>query len=100
MPELVAWQRAHDYPFEFSTEASVNLADDHALLEMMAEANFFAVFVGIESPDPDSLVAMKKKQNTRRILPRAFTRFTAPGYSSPQASSSASTARRRRWRKR
>ena len=68
LPELAEWQRAHDQPFEFSTEASVNLADDEALLEMMKAANFFIVFVGIESPDPDSLVAMKKKQNTRRNL--------------------------------
>ncbi len=68
LPELAGWQRAHDQPFEFSTEASVNLADDQALLEMMKAANFFTVFVGIESPDPDSLVAMKKKQNTRRNL--------------------------------
>ena len=68
LPELAEWQRAHDQPFEFSTEASVNLADDKALLEMMKAANFFIVFVGIESPDPESLVAMKKKQNTRRNL--------------------------------
>ncbi|MGH6771484.1 MAG: B12-binding domain-containing radical SAM protein [Xanthobacteraceae bacterium] len=68
LPELAAWQKAHDYPFEFSTEASVNLADDKALLELMKDANFFAVFVGIESPDPETLVAMKKKQNTRRNI--------------------------------
>jgi radical SAM superfamily enzyme YgiQ (UPF0313 family) len=68
LPELAGWQRAHAQPFEFSTEASVNLADDEALLQMMKAANFFTVFVGIESPDPDSLVAMKKKQNTRRNL--------------------------------
>ena len=79
MPELVAWQRAHDYPFEFSTEASVNLADDDALLKMMAEANFFAVFVGIESPDPASLVAMKKKQNTRRNIAESIHKIYGAG---------------------
>jgi radical SAM superfamily enzyme YgiQ (UPF0313 family) len=68
LPHLAEWQRAHGQPFEFSTEASLNLADDPALLEMMRAANFFTVFVGIESPDPDSLVAMKKKQNTRRDI--------------------------------
>ena len=55
LPELKAWLQARDYPFEFSTEASINLADDDALLRMMTEANFFAVFVGIESPDPETL---------------------------------------------
>src|SRR5437764_10470688 len=65
LPELMQWLEAHDYPFEFSTEASINLADDDELLRMMREANFFLVFIGIESPDPETLVAMKKKQNTR-----------------------------------
>src|ERR1043165_2390488 len=57
---------AHDYPFEFSTEASINLADDEELLQQMKDANFFAVFVGIESPDPETLKQMSKKQNTKR----------------------------------
>lgn len=68
LPQLAAWLKARDYPFEFSTEASVNLADDAELLDLMREANFFAVFVGIESPDPRTLVSTKKKQNTRRNL--------------------------------
>jgi radical SAM superfamily enzyme YgiQ (UPF0313 family) len=68
LPALAEWQRAHDTPFEFSTEASLNLADDPALLAMMKTANFFTVFVGIESPDPEALVAMRKKQNTRRDI--------------------------------
>lgn len=68
LPHLKAWQEEHDYPFEFSTEASVNLSDDDELLRMMRDAGFFGVFVGIESPDPATLVLMKKKQNTRRNL--------------------------------
>ena len=68
LPHLIAWQKQHGYPFEFSTEASINLADDDALLALMREANFFTIFVGIESPDHDTLVSMKKKQNTRRSL--------------------------------
>ncbi|HEX9155130.1 MAG TPA: radical SAM protein, partial [Nitrospira sp.] len=68
LPNLKAWQEEHDYPFEFSTEASVNLSDDDELMRMMREAGFFGLFVGIESPDPETLVLMKKKQNTRRNL--------------------------------
>jgi radical SAM superfamily enzyme YgiQ (UPF0313 family) len=79
LPELAEWQRAHDMPFEFSTEASVNLADDQVLLATMKAANFFAVFVGIESPDPDSLVAMKKKQNTRRNLVESVQKIYGAG---------------------
>jgi radical SAM superfamily enzyme YgiQ (UPF0313 family) len=68
LPHLIAWQKERGYPFEFSTEASINIADDDALLALMREANFFTVFVGIESPDSDTLVSMQKKQNTRRSL--------------------------------
>ena len=68
LPHLKVWQQEHNFPFEFSTEASINLADDHELLALMRECGFFSVFVGIESPDPDALIAMKKKQNTRRGL--------------------------------
>ena len=79
LPELAEWQRGHDQPFEFSTEASVNLADDDALLQMMKAANFFTVFVGIESPDPEALVAMKKKQNTRRNLVESIHKIYGAG---------------------
>jgi radical SAM superfamily enzyme YgiQ (UPF0313 family) len=68
LPHLKAWQEAHGFPFEFSTEASINLADDDALLVLLRECNFFTIFVGIESPDTETLIAMQKKQNTRRSL--------------------------------
>jgi radical SAM superfamily enzyme YgiQ (UPF0313 family) len=68
LPHLIAWQKERGYPFEFSTEASINIADDDALLALMREANFFTIFVGIESPDTETLVSMQKKQNTRRAL--------------------------------
>jgi radical SAM superfamily enzyme YgiQ (UPF0313 family) len=68
LPHLIAWQRERGYPFLFSTEASINMADDDALLALMRAANFFTVFVGIESPDTDTLISMQKKQNTRRSL--------------------------------
>src|SRR5258705_2162758 len=68
LPHLIAWQKERGYPFEFSTEASINIADDEALLALMRAANFFTIFVGIESPDTDTLVSMQKKQNTRRSL--------------------------------
>ena len=68
LPELAAWQRERGYPFMFSTEASLNLADDTELLAMMRDANFFVVFIGIESGDTETLVSMQKKQNTRRSI--------------------------------
>ncbi len=52
----------------FSTEASLNLADDEELLHMLRDCNFFVVFIGIESGDTATLVSMQKKQNTRRSI--------------------------------
>jgi len=79
LPELRKWQEAHGYPFEFTTEASINLADDDELLRLMNEANFIGVFVGIESPDPDTLVMMRKKQNTRRDIAQSIHKMYASG---------------------
>jgi radical SAM superfamily enzyme YgiQ (UPF0313 family) len=79
MPELKTWLETNDYPFEFTTEASVNLADDDDFLRAMREANFVAIFVGIESPNADTLIATKKKQNTRRSLVESIHKIYAAG---------------------
>ncbi|MGA3309240.1 MAG: radical SAM protein [Xanthobacteraceae bacterium] len=79
LPELAKWLEARDYPFEFTTEASINLADDHELLMLMNQANFVGVFVGIESPDTATLIAMRKKQNTRRNIAQSIHKLYAAG---------------------
>jgi radical SAM superfamily enzyme YgiQ (UPF0313 family) len=79
LPHLIQWQLEHGYPFEFSTEASINIADDEALLSLMRQANFFTIFVGIESPDTDTLVSMQKKQNTRRSLAASIHKIYRAG---------------------
>ena len=63
--DMQAWSKAHDYPLAFFTEASLDLAQRPALLEAMVEANFYAVFIGIESPSKESLKETKKYQNLR-----------------------------------
>ncbi len=62
------YQRDHDYRFRFGTEASINLAHDDDLLELFRQAHFAWVFIGIESPDEESLREAKKYQNTRRDM--------------------------------
>ena len=57
------------------------MADDDELLRLMREANFFTIFVGIESPDPKTLVHAKKKQNTRRNLAESVHRIYRAGIS-------------------
>ncbi len=65
---LVDWQQAHGYPVAFSTEASLDLAEDEELMRLMTEAGLATVFVGIESPDEESLRETKKYQNVRGSL--------------------------------
>lgn len=62
---LIPWQEQHGYPMVLSTEASINLADEPELLELMHRANFRQVFIGIESPRPDALAEIRKNQNLR-----------------------------------
>jgi len=68
LPSLIQWQKEREFPFKFLTEASTNLADDKELMQMMSAANFYRVFLGIESPDPKSLVECSKFQNASRNL--------------------------------
>jgi len=68
LKELKVWQQQHQYPFRFNTEASVDLAQDEELMELMVECYFDAVFLGIETPDEESLKLTKKLQNTRNSL--------------------------------
>ncbi len=65
LKDVIAWQERNGYPLSFFTEASIDLADDPELMSLMAEADFIAVFVGIESPDEASLREAKKFQNMR-----------------------------------
>jgi len=66
--ELIPWMQERHYPFTFLTEASINLAEDAELLQLMAQAGFYGVFLGIETPDTDSLQITRKVQNTRHPL--------------------------------
>lgn len=64
--DVAAWQVAEGYPFQFFTEASLNLAEDDELMELMVAANITAVFIGIETPNEESLRETKKYQNVRK----------------------------------
>ena len=66
LPDVTKWQNEREYPFALYTEASVNLADMDALMDAMVSAGLSEVFLGIETPNPDALLKMKKKQNTKK----------------------------------
>jgi len=66
LPALVQWQRGKDIPLQ--TQLSIDLADDAQLTKMLVDAGFRTVFVGIETPDEESLAECSKRQNEGRNL--------------------------------
>ncbi len=68
LPALIRWSNEHGHPFKFTTEVSINLADDPELLKLMVAAGFHHAFVGIETPDDASLAECGKTQNQKRDL--------------------------------
>ena len=78
LPALMKW-RKNKRGIPFNTEASVNLADDKLLMEMMVKAGFDSVFIGIETPDEESLAECNKKQNRNRDLMESVKRVQRSG---------------------
>ena len=79
---MIDWQERHKYPLTFITEASLDLADDEDLLELMDLANIRSVFVGIETPNEDALKETRKTQNLRghnRSIPEKVAAIQAHG---------------------
>jgi len=68
LPALIEWSETRNYPFDFSTEASINLADDEQLMNLMVKSGFNSVFVGIETPSEAGLTECNKVQNTKRDM--------------------------------
>jgi hopanoid C-2 methylase len=63
LPHLIAWQRKHDYPMQFTCEATLNIAKQTEILRLMQQARFLGIFVGIETPETEALMAMRKEHN-------------------------------------
>ncbi|MBL7217494.1 MAG: DUF4070 domain-containing protein [Desulfobacteraceae bacterium] len=78
LPALAEW-RNDKKGIRFNTEASVNLADDRQLMEMMVQAGFDTVFIGIETPDEESLAECNKRQNKNRNLIDSVKRIQRAG---------------------
>lgn len=77
--ELKVWMKENNYPFRITTEASIDLAQDQELMDLMVECNFRAVFLGIETPDEESLNLTKKFQNTRDSLSDSVEKIIRSG---------------------
>ena len=76
---MAEWRTQTPTGFEFITEASLNLADDTELMQLMKDAGFKSVFLGIETPDESGLIASNKLQNTRRSLLDSVARIQSYG---------------------
>ncbi len=68
LPAIIGWMEQRKHPFSFNTQASIDLADDEELMKLMVQAGFDCVFVGIETPNQDSLTECNKVQNKGRDL--------------------------------
>jgi len=79
LPHLIAWQKRNGYPVSFACEATLNIARQTPILEMMREARFEAVFVGIETPELDALKAMRKEHNASLPMLEAIQTLNATG---------------------
>jgi radical SAM superfamily enzyme YgiQ (UPF0313 family) len=80
LPAIIEWSKKKKYPFLFLTEASINLADDDKLMELMTEAGFNRVFIGIETPHEDSLIECNKKQNRNRDMATSLKKIQNRGF--------------------
>ena len=78
LPALIQWQKGKKQ-IPFNTEASVNLADDEPLMEMLVKAGFDTVFIGIETPNEESLAECNKQQNKNRNLLESVKRMQRAG---------------------
>ena len=76
---LAKWRSQYKTSFDFNTEASLNLADDPELMQLMKDAGFVSVFLGIETPDELGLIASNKLQNTRRSLLESVAKIQSYG---------------------
>jgi radical SAM superfamily enzyme YgiQ (UPF0313 family) len=73
------WSEVNNYPFYFTTEATINLADDENLLQLMKEVDFRFVFIGIESPDDEILKSTQKKLNVNRPIVKTIKKIYSYG---------------------
>ena len=79
LPTIIEWRKRKKRPFPLFTEASINLADDEELMQLMVEAGFDRVFIGIETPNEESLVECNKSQNQNRDLVESVRKIQRHG---------------------
>ena len=79
LPHLIAWQERNSFPLSFAFEATLNLAKYDDLLASLRDACFTAVFVGVETPEPEALRSMSKEQNMTMPILDAVQKLNVHG---------------------
>ena len=79
LPDMKNWMQAHKFPFTFNTETSINIADDDELMSLMVKTGFNSTFIGIETPDEESLHDCNKVQNKNRDLLESVKKIQKAG---------------------
>ena len=79
LKKLIPWMQSHGEPFSFWTQVSANLGNHTAMVDLMTEANFGNVFIGVESPDEAVLVGNRKYQNLKNPLGQSLTNISTNG---------------------
>jgi radical SAM superfamily enzyme YgiQ (UPF0313 family) len=80
LPRLIEWSKQKKYPFSFITEVSINLAEDERLMDLMIEAGFNSIFVGIETPSTDGLIECGKSHNLNQDLTKSVEILQQKGF--------------------
>ncbi|MCF8227885.1 MAG: B12-binding domain-containing radical SAM protein [Bacteroidales bacterium] len=79
LPAMKEWVRERHYPFTFNIQASINLADEEQIMSLMTETGFNSAFIGIETPDEESLKSCNKVQNNKRDLVQSVRKIQNSG---------------------
>jgi radical SAM superfamily enzyme YgiQ (UPF0313 family) len=79
LPAIIGWMEKRKHPFNLNTEVSINLSDDQELMRLLVRAGFDTVFVGIESPNEESLIECKKIPNKGRDLAASVKKIHQSG---------------------
>ena len=79
LPKMIVWMKDHQYPFKFFTELSINVADDDEMIQLIVNAGFDNVFIGLETPNEESLKTVAKNHNCQRDMVAAIKKLQAAG---------------------
>ncbi|MEN6624219.1 MAG: radical SAM protein, partial [Smithella sp.] len=79
LPRVIEWMKGHEHPFEMLTETSINIVDDDELIHLMTQAGFTSIFIGLETPNEESLKECSKNQNRKRDITSAIKKLQAAG---------------------